>query len=99
MYKTVAASAFAVLTSFAAQAQGAATGAMQPKEPVYVSHATSSTELAGEIPCSMFKRNADGSWLIKGTVIMSGMTMTNTSFGGGRESQIFESRCGNSQNK
>jgi hypothetical protein len=88
------------LISIAAQAQSPPPGNMSaPKGPVYVSQARDSTELAGEIPCSMVQRLPNGSWWIKGTVIMSGMTMSDMAFGGGPESQVFESRCGKGQSK
>lgn len=86
------------VVSVAAQAQTTPSGAMNAsKRPVYVSHATNSVDLAAEIPCSMVRRNPDGSWLIAGTVMMSGIQMSDVSFGHGRESDVFESRCGKSK--
>ena len=89
------------LISIAAQAQTAPAGSMNaPKGPVYVSHARDSAELAVEIPCSMVQRLPNGTWWIKGTVIMpGGMTMSDVALGGGRESPIFDSRCGKAKSK
>ena len=87
-----------IAVSTAAQAQTTPADTTNvPKGPVYVSHATNSVDLAAEVPCSMAKRNPDGSWTIEGTVMMSGIQMSDVSFGHGHESDVFESRCGKSK--
>lgn len=60
----------------------------------YQSSATNSAQLAQEIPCNYVRKNLNGSWTFPGTVIMSGMTMQNTTMGGGKEATILDARCG-----
>ena len=96
----VAAGAAAMLAVSPAQAEMNTMGRAAPQTPPpYTSTASTSVELVSSVPCDRVRHNADGSWTMLGTVVMSGITMTNTSFKGGREGPILASRCGHANGK
>ena len=90
--------ALAVLATQASAQMTAAPQTASPGTvpPPYASKATSSTELASEVPCDRVRHNPDGSWTFPGTVTMGGgaIDMTNTTFKGGQEKMTLNARCG-----
>jgi hypothetical protein len=47
-----------------------------------------------ELPCSAFRKNADGGWTLTATIKFGGVTMSDDTFKGGSEARMIEAKCG-----
>ena len=63
----------------------------QQSTPIY----RSSVDAARALPCDSVRRNADGSWTMKGAVVIGGITMKDSVYEKDTdEAPILETRCG-----